>query len=94
MTMRSWTGRSLLLRLGGAALLLGAGRLALWLTVLERGHAGQEPAAAYALCLLTFVCASGGAALLANGARLFGKVPVGQLWASRPDDDGQAGGGA
>jgi hypothetical protein len=70
----------MLLRCGGAALLVAAWRIALWLGWLGRGQAGHEPASVYALCLLAFLCASAGAALLANGLNLFGKARTGALW--------------
>lgn len=87
MHIGNWTGRSLLLRAGGAASLFAAWRIAAELVLLGRGHAGQEPAIVYGLCLLAFVLASAGAALLANGGGLFGKVPLGALWVPRGRDD-------
>jgi hypothetical protein len=83
---KTWSGRSLLFRLGGALLLFAAWRIAEWLGPLGRGHDGHEPAAVYGLCLLAFLCASAGAALLANGEGLFGTVARGELWTPHLDD--------
>jgi hypothetical protein len=86
MVLQSWSGRSLTLRVGGAVLLLGAWRIGAELVTLGRGHAGHEPAVVYVLCLVGFLCASAGAALLANGTNLFGKAPMGELWTPHLDD--------
>jgi hypothetical protein len=82
-----WSGRSLALRASGAALLLGAWRIAEAAVSLGRGDAGHEPVTVYMLCLCAFLCASAGAALLANGAALFGKVSRGELWTPHLDGD-------
>jgi hypothetical protein len=87
MTMQSWSGRSLAVRAFGAMLLLGAWRIGEVAVAIGHGDAGHEPAPVYALCLLAFLCASAGAALLANGTHLFGKVPMGELWTPHLDDD-------
>jgi hypothetical protein len=80
MGIKAWSGRSLLLRAAGVLMLVAGWRMAVDAVPLGQGHEGHEPAVVYGLCLFAFVCASAGAALLANGAALFGKVRCGALW--------------
>jgi hypothetical protein len=87
MFAKSGPVRSWLLRVAGALLLVAAWRIAVWLVVLGRGLARHEPPSVYLLCLIAFVCASAGAALLANGAQLFSRVQRAELWTSHLDDD-------
>jgi hypothetical protein len=87
MSIRSVSWRSVALRAAGVALLVAAWRVAVESEAIGRAFLGHEPARIYLLCLLAFACASVGAALLANGVKLFGKVPVGALWSSHLGED-------
>lgn len=68
------------LRIAGATLTAAALPLGHHLRILTQGRGGHEPVAAYALALITFLCATAGAALLVHGRHIFDRIPVSQPW--------------
>ena len=72
-----------LLRIGGAVLLLLAYACGRALRAHAIAGGAEDDALAYLLALLTFLCATSGAALLFVGRHLFDRIEIAERWRRR-----------
>jgi hypothetical protein len=68
------------LRPAGLMLLIVAWRAGHLLAAVGVGHTSHQPALAYALALLVFICGTSGTALALLGPHLFDRIVVARRW--------------